>query len=81
MYLTGNVVVKVKYEKHAKTLIALSLISPQVRGVPTCEYDSRRKNVRKPTCKVGVCPFAKFELHCQKVSQGYTRSPAISEPH
>ena len=63
MYLTGNVVVKVKYEKHAKTLIALSLISPQVRGVPTWEYDSRRKNVRKPTCKAGVCPFAKFELH------------------
>ena len=63
MYLTGNVVVKGKYEKAAKTLIALSLISPQDRGVPTCEYDARRKNVRKPTCKAGMCPFEKFELH------------------
>ena len=63
MYLTGNVVVKGKYEKDAKTLIAFSLISPQERGVPTCEYDSRRKNVRKPTSKAGMCPFEKFELH------------------
>ncbi len=46
-----------------ETFIVLSLISPQVRGVPTCEYASRRINDLNPTCKAGTSPFEQVELH------------------
>ncbi len=45
-----------------ETFIVFSFISPQVRGVPTCEYASRRINALNPACNAGTSPFAKVEL-------------------